>query len=178
MAEVVSAVHSDIVEATAVTGMAEEINLLHVGGVNRITPVLECSADAQIVVMVTLLIDLTDEVVITTQMCAEVLPVTAQLLAVNVDLTVTQNEATLGAVLVIDDSSAIRVTTVTQGLAQDVDLVIIACVEGVAPGLEGVEAGEVGVVMVLILELVNEGRITAKCCTHQLPVTDLAGDKA
>jgi len=178
MAEVVSAVYSDIVVATAVAGMAEEINLLRVAAVNRVTPVLECSADAQVVVMATLLLDLADEVIIATQICAESLPVIAQFLAVNVDLAVAQNDATLGAVLVIDDSSAIRVTTVTQGLAQDVDLVIIACVEGVAPGLEGMEATEVGVVMVLVLELVDEGVVTAKCCADQLPVSNFVADKA
>lgn len=178
MAEVVSAVHCDIVVATGVASMAEEVDLLHVGAVDRVTPVLEGSADAQVVVMAAVLLNFGDEVVIAAQSCAERLPVSAQFLAVNVDLAVTQHDAALGAVLVIDDSSAIRVTTGTQGLAQDVDLVVICSVEGVAPGLQGMEATEVGVVVVLVLELVDEGIVTAKCCADQLPVSDLAADEA
>ena len=178
MTEVVSAVHCDVTVATAVASMAEEINLLNIAAVNRVTPVLQGSTATQIVVCATFQLDLADEVMVAVQGNAEVLPVTAQLLAVNVDLTVAQHDAALGTMLVIDNSGTICVATGTQDMAQVLDLIVVRGVKGVAPGPQGIVAAEVVVVMVLLLDPVDECIATAQSSADQLPVSDLVTDKA
>ena len=178
VAEVEPAVDGNIVVTAAVASMTEEVNLVVVAAVHAVTPVLQGSIDAEVVVTTTLQIDLTDEVVVAFQGNTEVLPVMAQLMAVDIELAVAQGEAVLGLVLVTHSMGAIGVAAVTQCQAQLGNLVVIADVEGVAPCLESVEAALIDVVLVLVLELVNKGVITAQVFADQLPVSNLVADDA
>jgi len=111
MAEVGLAVLCNIVESTGITSVAEEVNLVGIATVHCVTPVLEGSADAHVVVSATLLIDLADEVIVTVQRLAEVHPIIGQLMAVDVDLVVTQGKAVFCVILVQHSVGAIIMST-------------------------------------------------------------------
>ena len=119
---VISTVDSDVGIATAITSVAEVIDLVSIAAVHGVTPGLDSRAATQECVVTALDLYLADEVVATVQGNAECLPVGAQCLAVDVDLAITQSHAALGTVLHVDSSGTVGVATGTQCSAESVDL--------------------------------------------------------
>ena len=99
IAVMISTVHGDVVEATAVTGVAEVVDLVSVAAVHSITPGLDSRSTTQVVIVATLHHYLSDEVVTEVEGMAECLPIVTQGLAVDVNLAITQSHAMLGTVL-------------------------------------------------------------------------------
>jgi len=95
----ISTINSNIVVATCMAGSTEVVNFVGITAVNRITPGLDSRAAAQVVVVATLDLYLSDEVVTAVQGMTECLPIVTQGLAVDVNLAITQSHAMLGTVL-------------------------------------------------------------------------------